>query len=398
MKSLILGLLILLSFSTAFSQKLYFVYLQSEPEQPFFVKISEKIHSSTASGYLILSRLHDSSYAISIGFPQNKWPEYKFMIEMKSKDYGYLLKNFGGKGWGIYDMETMSIQMGVLANDNSMPKTEAKDVSVFTDILSKAANDPSLKEKPVAVKEEKPVVSQPPITKEEVKPFKDSAIAKKDQEPVIKKVEPPVADNKEESKKEDEKNITIEEKYKPSVVSKKSESPTTQGLALTFVDDYGNGKKDTISIIIPNQKANLAEVKEPLKEEKKFLDISANDSVKIIEPDQKLTEPETLPITQVVKNNCSADASESDFLKLRKKMAGVKSDDAMVDEAKKVFKTKCFSTLQIKNLSALFLNDGGKYKFFDAAYTHVNDPDNFSSLSAEMKDDYYLNRFKAMLR
>ena len=51
----------------------------------------------------------------------------------------------------------------------------------------------------------------------------------------------------------------------------------------------------------------------------------------------------------------------------------------------------------IKNLSTLFLNDDGKYKFFDAAYTHVSDPENFSSLAAELKDEYYINRFKAML-
>jgi hypothetical protein len=401
MKNFLFGLLMLLNFSTAFSQKLYFVYLQSEPQQPFFIKMNERIHSSTSSGYLILSRLHDSSYVISIGFPQNKWPEQKFTIEMKSKDHGYSLKNFGEKGWGLYDMETMSIQMGMPANSNSTPKTETKDVSVFTDILSKAANDPSLKEKPVTIKkEEKSVIPQPPVTKEEVRPSGDSAIVKQGQEPGIKKEEPSVVIGKESpaTKKEEEKKIAIEEKYKPSVVSKRSESSTEQGLILTYVDDYGYGKRDTVRIIIPNQKTNHAGVRESVKEEKKFLDIPANDSVKISEPEPRSDKTVTLPVPADVKNNCLSIASESDFLKLRKKMAGVTGDDAMVDEAKKIFKTKCFSTLQIKNLSALFLNDAGKYKFFDAAYTRVNDPDNFSSLSAEMKDDYYLNRFKAMLR
>ena len=79
-------------------------------------------------------------------------------------------------------------------------------------------------------------------------------------------------------------------------------------------------------------------------------------------------------------------------------MAAETNDDAMVDAAKKYFKTKCFSTSQVRNLSSLFLNDNGKYKFFDAAYTYVSDSDNFPSLQAELKDDYYINRFKAMLR
>ena len=69
----------------------------------------------------------------------------------------------------------------------------------------------------------------------------------------------------------------------------------------------------------------------------------------------------------------------------------------MIAEAKKVFKTKCFSTLQIKNLSALFLTDESKYKFFDAAYQYVSDLENFSTLQSELKDEYFINRFKAMI-
>ena len=79
-------------------------------------------------------------------------------------------------------------------------------------------------------------------------------------------------------------------------------------------------------------------------------------------------------------------------------MAGENNDNNMVSEAGKVFKTKCFSTAQIKNLSTLFLTDEFKYKFFDAAYQHVSDSENFASLQSELKEEYYINRFKAMLR
>lgn len=79
-------------------------------------------------------------------------------------------------------------------------------------------------------------------------------------------------------------------------------------------------------------------------------------------------------------------------------MAGEKSDNAMVDEANKLFKTKCFTTNQIKNLGTLFLGDGGKYNFFDVAYQHVSDIENFPALQSELKDEYFVNRFKAMLR
>jgi hypothetical protein len=85
---------------SAFSQKQYFIYLQSEPEQVFFVKLNEKIHNSTASGYLILSKLRIRCTFLMLGFRQNKWPEQKFTVELKAKDRGYLLKELWRKGMG----------------------------------------------------------------------------------------------------------------------------------------------------------------------------------------------------------------------------------------------------------------------------------------------------------
>jgi hypothetical protein len=99
----------------------------------------------------------------------------------------------------------------------------------------------------------------------------------------------------------------------------------------------------------------------------------------------------------VVKSDCKSTASENDFFKLRKNMAAKNSDDSMVGEAKKAFKGKCFTTEQIRNLGTLFLTSAGKYQFFDAAYLHVTDREKFESLESEIKDDYYLKRFKALV-
>jgi hypothetical protein len=90
-------------------------------------------------------------------------------------------------------------------------------------------------------------------------------------------------------------------------------------------------------------------------------------------------------------------ASEDDFFKLRKKMVSQRKDDGMIAEARRIFKTKCFSTVQVKNLSTLFFTDEFKYKFFDAAYQYVSDSENFLSLQSELKDEYFINRFKAMV-
>ena len=51
------------------AQKIYFIYLQTESGIPFFIRINDKLYSSTSSGYLILSRLIDSTYNFKLGFP-----------------------------------------------------------------------------------------------------------------------------------------------------------------------------------------------------------------------------------------------------------------------------------------------------------------------------------------
>lgn len=464
MNKLILCLLFSATTLVASSQKVYFVYIQTETDQPFFVKMNEKISSSTASGYLILSKLRDSTYNFTIGFPQNKWPEQSFSVTVGQKDHGYLLKNFGEKGWGLFDLQTLAVQMSASksAGNTAGIKMDSKDVSVFTEILSKAADDPSLKDKPVprveekkievaavevVKKEESKVVSAPVVKTPDTKVAVNEPVVTKPAEaivqPVIKKEEPktetktvavetvttkplevvavPVV-KKDESKetitikpldkvevaqvKKEEPKVELKEtvvtkpietvaqpivkeeiktvdneEYKKSLVTKKSESSTTEGFGLVFLDDYQNGIRDTIRLLIPNPKPAVVAIKEEPKEEKKFLDIAAVATKK-----------------EAIKNNCIAIADGSDFQKLRKNMAAKNSDEEMVSEAAKYFKTKCFTVHQLENLQTLFLNDAGKYKFFDAAYNFASDVENFSSLQSQLKDEYYITRFKAMLR
>lgn len=409
MNKLILCLLFSLASLTGFSQKVYFVYLQSEAEQPFFVKMSGRIHSSSASGYLILSKLRDSTYNFIVGFPQNKWPEQNFSVSINKKDHGYLLKNFGEKGWGLFDLQTLSVQMAISGSAIIEEKKmeENKDISVFTDILSKAADDPSLKEKPAQpeIQEKKAeTVILENVSKENSKELTKDTLAIKPVEiiekPEVIKDEQKIGNQVQPAIKEEEIIIPVVEEYKPTVVTKRSESSTTEGFGLVFIDDLGKGANDTIRLLIPNPSSVVTSIKEELKEEKKFIDILP-DTVK------KKDEPvsEIIPVViekpvekNALRNNCSTVAEESDFFKLRKNMAAAESDDNMLNEAKNYFTTKCFTTEQIKNLGLLFLNDEGRYKFFDLAYAFVTDINKFSVLQNELKEEQYIYRFKAMLR
>ena len=78
-------------------------------------------------------------------------------------------------------------------------------------------------------------------------------------------------------------------------------------------------------------------------------------------------------------------------------MAAKTNDDGMLVEARKYFKEKCFTTEQIKNLSSMFLSSAGKYNFFEAAHNYVSDREKFASLQSELRDEQYVNRFKALV-
>ena len=94
MKKLIWSFLLLFSVTVVSSQKVYFVYIQNENTQPFYVRMGDKVQSSAASGYIILSNLKDSTYDIALEFSSGNIPEQEFSVAMNQKDQGYLLKDF----------------------------------------------------------------------------------------------------------------------------------------------------------------------------------------------------------------------------------------------------------------------------------------------------------------
>ncbi len=163
-----------------------------------------------------------------------------------------------------------------------------------------------------------------------------------------------------------------------------------QEIKETKMEDQALVKKDMPEKEMPDSTLLKKDtvVNEPLVEKRK-------DPVKDL--DANIENPEKKPVL-MINSDCKSMATDEDFLKLRKKMAAQKSDENMIVIARKTFVSKCFSTEQVKNLSSLFLKDEGCYNFFDAAYPHVNDTQNFQTLVSRLTDEYYINRFKAMIR
>ncbi|MEI9935008.1 MAG: hypothetical protein WDM71_09225 [Ferruginibacter sp.] len=147
MKFIFGSLLLLTFFSPQLkAQQNFFVYIQTDNHKPFYVKMNNTVYSSTVSGYVILSKLIDTSYNLTVGFPKSEWPEQNFTVTVND-DLGYLLKNFGDKGWGLFDLQTFAITMTGTRKNDIVADTES---NAFASMLSDAVNDPSIKIKPLA--------------------------------------------------------------------------------------------------------------------------------------------------------------------------------------------------------------------------------------------------------
>lgn len=365
----ILQILFLFAFGAAAqAQQNYFVYMQTDNKQPFYVKLNDKVMSSSGSGYVVIPKLSSGTHRLQVGFPKDQWPQQNIPITINKNDAGYLLKNFGEKGWGLYNIQTMAVTMN--GSDGSQTGAPADGDDVFTNALAGAANTSLTMDK-------KPEVS-PEAPKQEVTPI------------VVTR----------------EKEITAA--VKPTGIQKLESVNDAAGTTLVY-GDYTRKKADTIKIFIPapsvgvvvNETPVISDVvvKETPAQERKFEDNDLNRQQNTIKETAAPAKGSSgdRPVVSF-NSDCRETAGDDDFLKLRKKMASGSSDDDMVKTAGKFLKAKCYSAEQIKNLSLLFLNDAGKYKFFDAAYPRVYDTQNFASLQSQLSDEYFISRFRSMIR
>ena len=397
------------------AQKVYFIYLQSENTAPFYVRMAGQIQSSTSEGYLIIPNLKDSVYLVSIGQP-GKQDEPRFTITISRGDRGFLIKNIGGTV-SLFDLQTLAVYKPISAETTTTPRLTRNDN--FTRLLAKVADDTTLLSEPVVIVKEqktKPKEVQPEVAavKENVAPKENSGqtssapgVVPRDkvliETPVVEKDSGDVVSKKTEVTPEPIKDSVLtvkkqevpasnKEEYKRSQVTKKSEISTSDGFGLIFLDEL-DGIVDTIQLVIPNPKIIFVDTAEKQQGQvKQFPEISAEkDSVKDKAPVNSLETSANL------KSQCISLATDDDFFKMRRDMTAKNNDEEMIAEAKKHFKSKCFRTEQIKYLTSLFLTEESKYQFFDAAYMHISDQEKFKFLQSELKDNYYINRFKALI-
>lgn len=513
------------------AQQVHFIYLQTDNGQPFYVKLNNKLVSSSAEGYIILPNITDGEYGLVVGFPRNEFPEKTYTVLVDKNNEGFLLKNFGEKGWQLFNLQTLALTEGT--DNRPVVVKVKKDEDSFTKMLAGVVKDSSiLQNHEIAAAPSKPVdslttldsskVSSMPKTGSatiaDINKTTASSVPKKDSISVsevnnttatlLPKTDSSTQNNTESSditkinsvskilSKQDnnglrmiyqdksdsstdtikifmpaEKDQTINN-IEPKAPSENknsniSSSSDTSQLSITpthvnsqivdtatsanvtlpvnDTDSQKNSlisnKTDTSQNITPSSKSdslgkinnatdvnNTGEktnplIQEPVQQNKVFKDSSSQNNSSVItdikitnvppangnsdtqnnKEDKNNAKDQLTVLPKVVtkswvNSDCKNFATNTDFLKLRKKMAAENGIDNMLKVAMKYFKSMCFSTEQIKDLSYLFLTDEGKYKFFDAAYAYASDSNQYQILRSQFTDPYYLNRFKAMIR
>lgn len=468
-------------------QQSYFIYLQTDSGDPFYVKIKNKVTPSSAAGYLIIPHVSEDRQRLTVGFPANEFPEQTFDIRVDKKNQGFVIKKFNNTGWKLFNLQTLALTDADSSKEvvNATPAAIPAGDSVsamakgdaFASMLVNVVKDSSI----LADHGQAPgVIPQADtnttaaiayqgkadtLQKQDTdillyyKPDKDTAIAAAPVQAGDTAVRNASTDeiNKmmtltdtsgaqmvyrvhsetgEDTVRaffpgQKDSTITVEKAVADSVgsisVDKTAQPDTvlqdTSGFTITPtpVDVIKEDTRISDAAEPPVIKADTVAVKNDSlhREEYKVLEdgtqvfrINSGDTAKKTESQspqkQEKAEKknkengiEIMPrvvTSSRVNSDCKDFATDQDFLRLRKKMAAEDSPDAMLKVAEKYFKLKCYSTEQIRNLSYLFLTDEGRYRFFDAAYPFASDSDQYEMLQSQLTDEYYLNRFRAMIR
>jgi hypothetical protein len=447
-------ILFLLSGKNYAQQPNYFVLIQADKKQPFYVRLGSQSLSSSPEGYLILSQLKDSNYNIMVGFPGQAFPEQAFSVDLRHKDQQFLLRNQGEKGWVLYNPLTGETKNSDPKEDKEAglrPQGVKKD-DAFSRLMAGVVRDTAVMyntyagsfiDSPVARSATRPDTGLAinssgtgPVTTvaktDAVIPSPDAGSAIRKSTVAASGSGSPVAAT---TGNDSSAAVTTPRLRRPDIV-KLSQRLLFRGLRLIYVDRTMGKKTDTIVMIIPldtpaTSNSRLAAgaptpaapgmTTLPSGKTLHPADTSHRAAIRTYGLNPDAQTPVTGNTGETVKNrplppagnplpmvsppvktplpfvnsDCHDFATDYDVDKLRVKMLESSKDDDRIQAARKIFKAKCFSTRQIRALSEVFSTDALKFRFFETAYPFAAD-DHFRELAGTLADPVYNSKFKAM--
>lgn len=446
-KFLILCAVLCFSMLSGFAQQKHFIYIQADNKQPFYVILNGKNYSSSSIGYIILSKLSNGTYDLHIGFPKDQYPEQQFSVKVDNKDYGYALKNSNEKGWALYNLQTKDVITSTTGSDNKSDSSQSaslKKKDLFGDMLSEVVNDSTLTQATAMANPNTNDISVDTVQTEtetasaqvERKQTNTEQSAN-EQDPSIASVAPA----NEDTSAETTDATTTTETFNTKGVIKSEEKRTKDGTDLVFID-FNNLNNDTIRVFIPSSAdvdtstdgdlensstvaetttssdaaSSVASNRTPSTKDIETSGTSSDKTKKISNPfysgsspdntdtatasanDENTSTSTASTAPSMVKSFCTNMFTDKDVDRLKRKISSESDPDEKIRLVKKALRDKCITTDQVKTIGELFLSDETRYSFYDAVYPFVYDYGHYSVLENQLLDNYYKNRFKALLR
>jgi len=309
-------------------QAQHYFFLEADRQQPFYIRWNGQLLSSSANGFLLVSKVETDKILLTIGFPRNQFPEINFDLRGMDRDRGFQLKDFGEKGWGLFDRTSLEVIMPINQSPATIVAAAKPGDNNFASVLADVTGDSTLLEKKalakVPMQAPVPVAVQPPAQpKKEIVQVPDSLVTfKKEKKPIIS-----------------------------SMVLQDSEEKKLMGYVVT-----GDGSlPDTIKV----------EIIKPLIASKPV----QAESVKLPVCDRPF-------------------ADIKDIRALQKKILGLNAIGDQVAAVVKAFKEKCFNSRQAMDLGWMFTDEAARLRLFESLFGLVSDPEQYKKLeTAFMKED-----------
>ena len=481
----------------------YFVLIQADDNQAFYVRLNGELYGSSSSGHLILSRLRDSLYTLNIGFPGQAYPEQRYLLDIHRKDQTLRLRQVENN-WKLYDSQGLPLTIAVDPSAAGRPSLAGvKKDDAFSQLMSAIVQDTAvmyntytvtpdsarpgaqstagpvtpvhlhpdstaLSDSPTTVASNQPLLSSPPVTPSPTAPATHDTLTT-----FLAVTSSPTSAMKSSTGD----SSTPAAPSAPTGVIKLSERKTSKSLRLVYTDQIADQRSDTIDVLIPvdspaigarrpihttdpargshvpavtNRAVRPDTARGPVIHNKdnaqvvtashfRSTDTSRaaagfqtrrSDTARAVAGFQTpradtghavaglqtprsdtgravagfrvprsdtpaATAAARKPPIAFINSDCHAFATDYDVDKLRIRMLDADKVDDRLLAARKVFKTKCFNTRQLRALSEVFATDAAKFKFLEAAYPFCSD-DAFPELVSLFSDPVYTGRFRTM--
>ena len=359
--------LFLLTWEEAVVAQHYF-FIEADKQQPFYVRYEGQLVSSSAIGFLLVPKVTSEKFVLTIGFPRNQYPEQHFELTEMDRDRGFQLKDFGEKGWGLFDRVSLAIIMpqAATAADKALVPTK-KSNNGFADVLAEVTGDSTLipaKPMPKPAVQPSAVTVEKPAAAIEAQPA-TAPVAKPSAATVV---QPPPAV---------QSNPATQQEKKPVITSivVQEDDKVRQ---MMFVEERSAGVRDTIRVEI---------AKKVLTQEPSQKTVATTALTQ--EPSQKTVT--TIPV-------CDRPfADVKDFRNLQRRILGLSDLKEQITVVVKALNEKCYSSRQVMDLGWLFTDERHRLSLFEAILGKVADPDQFGKLEAVFMKDENVKAFRRLI-